>query len=37
MERDWHYETGELAERMRAFPWAPRATPGATSQEGGMR
>ena len=31
MERDWLYETGELAERMRAFPWgATRLTPSAT-------
>lgn len=38
MERDGHYETGELAERMREFPWgAELLTPSATSQEGGMR
>ena len=38
MERDWHYETGDLAERMRAFPWGAKLlTPSATSQEGGMR
>ena len=37
MERDWHYETGELAERMRAFPWGAKLlTPSETSQEGGM-
>jgi hypothetical protein len=38
MERDWHYETGKLAERMWAFPWSAKLlTPSATSQEGGMR
>ena len=38
MERDGHYETGELAARMWAFPWgATLLTPSETSQKGGMR
>jgi hypothetical protein len=38
MERGWVYETGELAERMRAFPrGATRLKLSATGLEGGIR
>ena len=37
-ERDWLDETGELTERMRAFPWGTAPLePSTTRQEGGMR
>ena len=37
-ERDWLDETGELTERMRAFPWGTAPLESSTTrQEGGMR
>jgi hypothetical protein len=38
MERNWLYETSDLAEWMRAFPWGTALLdPSTTWQEGGIR